>query len=487
VVRCLSLAAALRDIGVQPCLVSRRLGLDVGLLAGRFGIELVELPAPQIPLAPSGYQPPHAHWAGVTAETDADETVAALRGRALRWMIIDHYSFDARWHRAVADGLGVKIAVIDDLADRELEADLLLDQNLAADHARKYAPTGSHIGRLLGGPRYALLHPAYRDAPRYAFHEYVRSVGVFLGGTDPGQASALVLDALRTGGGFGGPVEIATTSANPHLDALRSRCQRDGAASLLVDQPGLQDFYARHDLQIGAGGSASWERCCIGVPTLLLTLADNQRTVTEGLRSTGAVHEVEGTEPAMIARALAEVQRNPMARRRMCEAGRALVDGQGARRVAIAIGADGLWLRPATLADAEPCYAWRNAETTRRYARDPSPVVPDDHLRWWMAALADPGRHLLIAQVGCAAVGVVRLDCVGAEAEVSIYTDPALTDLGLGRRMLRATGPWASTALAGMRALVAEIDPRNRTSEAAFAAAGFRRVAPRQWARSLAG
>lgn len=482
--RCLSLARALSAAGIESVFVARDLGLDLSFVR-EAGFELLLLPAPQGDFARAPGDPAHARWAGVAAAADAAETAAALRGRALSWALVDHYAFDARWHRAVAQALGVKIAVVDDLADRALEADLLVDHNLAADHARKYAPTGSRIGRLLGGPRYALLDPAYRDAARHTFSESVRSVGIFVGGTDPWQASAMALEALRRHAGFGGPVEIATTGANPHLEALRARCRADGAATLLVDLPGLQDFYARHDLQIGAGGGAAWERCCIGAPTLLLTLADNQRTVAEGLQATGAVRVVEGAEPAVLGRAFAELSRDPAARRRMSEAGRALVDGQGTRRVAVAIGADALSLRPARAADAEPCHAWRNAESTRRYFRDPSPVALADHLRWWQATLADPRRHLLLAQVGREAVGVVRLDREGSEAEVSIYTDPALTGLGLGPRMLDAAARWAATPAAGLRTLAAEIDPRNGASEVAFAAAGFRPAAPRRWTRSL--
>jgi UDP-2,4-diacetamido-2,4,6-trideoxy-beta-L-altropyranose hydrolase len=461
------------------------MGIDVATLAARAGIDLLTLPAPRGEFAPEPGEPAHAGWASVAAATDAAETAAALRGSAVRWVLVDHYAFDARWHRALAQALGVKIGVIDDLADRPLEADLLVDHNLAADHACKYVRTDSHIGRLLGGPRYALLDPAYRNAPRHLFNESVRSVGIFVGGTDPWQASVMALEGLRRYAGFGGQVEITTTSANPHLTALRERCQADGAATLLVDLPGLQDFYARHDVQIGAGGGAAWERCCIGSPTLLLTLADNQRTVAEGLQARGAVRVVAGAEPAVLGRAFAELSRDPAERRRMAEAGRALVDGQGARRVAVAIGADGLMLRPATAADAEPCHAWRNAESTRRYFRDPSPVPLADHQRWWQTTLADPRRHLLLAEVGREAVGVVRLDFEGAEAEVSIYTDPALTGLGLGQRMLDAAARWAAKLAAGLRALEAEIDPRNVASEAAFAAAGFLPVAPRRWTRSL--
>jgi UDP-2,4-diacetamido-2,4,6-trideoxy-beta-L-altropyranose hydrolase len=480
----MALARALAALGIGAVFIVRDLGLDLSFI-GEAGYELLRLPAPSGAFASDPGDPPHAGWAGVAAEVDAAETVAALRGRMMRWVLVDHYAFDARWESAVARALRANVAVIDDLADRVHDADLLIDHNIADDHRRKYARLDSRIGRLLGGPRYALLDLAYHDAPRYSFSETVRSIGVFVGGTDPWQASAMALQALRQNAGFRGPVEIATTSANPHLATLRTQCKADGAAALLVDLPGLQDFYARHDLQVGAGGGAAWERCCIGAPTLLLTLAGNQRTVAEGLLATGAVRTVATSEPVALGRALAEVIADPASRRRMAVAGRALVDGQGARRVALAIGAADLILRPATAADAEPCHAWRSAESTRRYFRDPAPVALADHLRWWRSTLVDPRRHLLMAQVGRDAVGVVRLDRDGSEAEVSIYTDPALTGLGLGTRMLGAAARWAVERTTGLHRLVAEIDPFNSASEAAFAASGFSPVAPRRWARSL--
>jgi UDP-2,4-diacetamido-2,4,6-trideoxy-beta-L-altropyranose hydrolase len=482
--RCLSLARALSARGMETVFVSRDLGLDLSFIVDA-GFELVRLPASQHAYYPAAGDPAHAHWAGITADTDAAETVTALRDRPLSWVIVDHYAFGANWHRMIAKELQVKLAVLDDLADRALDADLLIDHNLAIDHKLKYASTGSRIGRLLGGPRYALLDPIYRDATRYEFHSSVRSVGIFVGGTDPWQASVMALEGLRHYCAFHGLIEIATTRANPHLEALRAVCTADGAARLLVDQPGLQDFFARHDLQIGAGGGAALERCCIGAPTLLLTLADNQRSGAEGLQSIGAARVVADASPAALAHAFMELQQDPENRRRMSQAGRTLVDGQGTRRVAVTIGAEGLDLRAATFADADPCLAWRNAPSTRRYSRDPAPVTLEHHRHWWQATLSDPQRLLLLAHVGTDAVGVVRLDLTGDEAEVSIYTDPDLAGLGLGRRMLDAVAWWAISHGVGARTLIAEIHPLNVASQRSFAAANFCQVAPRRWVRRI--
>lgn len=483
--RCLSLARALADTGVDVVFVARALDIDLSFLGGE-GFELCLLEAPRAPFQPRPGAPAHAHWARVAENTDAEQTIAALRGRPLRWVVVDHYAFGAGWHRAVGAAMAARVCALDDLADRPVDVDLLVDHNLAADHRQKYAATGSRIGRLLGGPRYALLDRAYRDARRYAFSEQVRSVGVFVGGTDPGNASALALDALRRVAAFEGAIEIATTRANPFLPALQQACADDGAATLLTDQPSLETFFARHDVQIGAGGGAALERCCIGAPTLLLALADNQRVVARELDAAGAAQLVPTVDAVALGQAFAALQADVAARRRMADCGRRLVDGHGTRRIAVAMSADRLDLRAATAADAQPCHAWRNAESTRRFSRDPSPVALPDHLRWWQAALDAPARHLLVAQVGTQAVGVVRLDAQDGEAEVSIYIDPVLTGVGLGPRMLEAAARWAAGPGGGLQRLVAEIDPRNTASAAAFARSGFHQVTPRRWTRSLA-
>src|SRR4029079_12716473 len=120
-----------------------------------------------------------AAWSGTSWTQDADETAAALRAFRPDWILVDHYAFDARWHERVAAVLGTRIAVIDDLADRSLAAQLVIDQNLHPDHTVKFSHKLRLPARMLGGPRYALLAPRYRNAPRYRFRRKVSSIGIF--------------------------------------------------------------------------------------------------------------------------------------------------------------------------------------------------------------------------------------------------------------------------------------------------------------------
>lgn len=329
--RSLSLAKALREAGAEVVFVTRDLGVDSGAMIAAAGFPYHRLAAPAGEFA-GDPAVPHAAWAGVDADADAARTAACLEDGA-DWVVVDHYGFGARWHRAVRAALGCRIAAIDDMADRDFDIDLLIDHNYARDHRAKYAGRLQETTPILGGPAYALLGPAFADAPRYAFSRTVRTMGVFMGGVDAANVTCTVLDAIDATG-FAGPVEVVSTSANPHLATLREQVGRRPGATLSLDVPDLSGFFARHDLQIGAGGGASWERCCIGVPTLLLIVAENQRAVVPDLAREGIVATVDSLARDAIARALGALVDDPDRRAELARRSRALVDGNGARRVA---------------------------------------------------------------------------------------------------------------------------------------------------------
>ena len=313
--------------------LTRDMGVDSSAMIREQGFaSVVLLPKPD-GQAVTDRAIPHAGWAEVDTETDSSQTIAALSDFRPDWVVIDSYGFDARWHHAVRDAVGARIAQIDDMADRVIAPDLLVDHNHAGDHARKYGDRLERGAKILGGPRYALLAPAFADAERYEFNEKVRSVGVFMGGIDAGDHSRLVLSALRAID-FAGPVEIVSTRANPHLADLRRIVAQDPMASLSIDLPDLSAFFARHDIQVGAGGGASWERCCIGVPTLLVIIAENQRAVAPQLAAEGIVSLADRPERAVIAAELEDLVKNADKRRELARRARNLVDGRGAARVA---------------------------------------------------------------------------------------------------------------------------------------------------------
>lgn len=336
--RCLALAQALRAMGAELLFVMRPGDVDAAAMVAAEGFDSCALSVPAGDFAPAADDLSHAGWARVAWDADATETVAALSAWPPDWLIVDHYAFDARWQDAVRAGLGCRLAAVDDLADRPHSVDLLIDHGYAADHRAKYGAFAARVPRLLGGPHYALLGAVYADADRNPAAAPVRSVGVFMGGVDAFDFSATTIRALRDALGFDGDIEVASTSANPHLAPLRTLAAAQ-RVELLLDRPELSGFFARHELHVGAGGGATWERCCIGAPTLAIVTAANQRAVLKPLAELGVVEAFEpaADAAATLAVAIAHLIADDDRRQRLAASARRLVDGRGAARVAEAM------------------------------------------------------------------------------------------------------------------------------------------------------
>lgn len=333
VVRCLALAAALRELGVASVFATRDLGVDAATRIRAAGHEVRVLPRPSEPFVDIAGAPAHADWAEVSQHRDAEQTLSVAGTMSFAAVIVDSYSFDALWHTRVGEQMAAPVIVIDDLADRALSAALVVDHNYHPDHARKYAEVGNSL-RVLGGPHYALLDPAYAMSKRHTVAPEVESIGVFMGGIDAAGLSLPVICALRAKG-FQGGIEVATTSGNVALPRLLEACDLD-QCSLLLDAPNLAGFFQKHGLQIGAAGGAMWERFCIGVPTVAAVVAANQREVLLPLRDLGVVDVVSQEPPDAVAIATAALElASTFARREViAKRARELVDGRGAARVA---------------------------------------------------------------------------------------------------------------------------------------------------------
>jgi UDP-2,4-diacetamido-2,4,6-trideoxy-beta-L-altropyranose hydrolase len=460
-------------------LVGRDLGLQLATqpLDATVRFELLAPPPPSICHEVLTDPVPHAPWAALPWSADASEFIARIKEWSPDLVIVDHYSFDARWHDLVQQALHCKLAVIDDLADRTLHGDILVDHNYSESHRLKYSGLWSPNLPLLGGPRYALLSTAYQCTPKHVVRRDVSRIGIFMGGVDAHNHSALAHAACRELARFRGYIEIAATSSNPHIETLRKICANDSLTSLRVDLPNLAGFFAQSDLQIGAGGGATWERCCVGVPTISVVTADNQRIVVDSLSANSAVVGAECTKES-IGRAVSELLESPERRAALSARARLLVDGLGAKRVALRLCRESLHVRKATKSDGAVMYAWRNHEATRLVSNDTEAISLGQHLEWLDRSLSDPNRTLLVAAVGEINVGVIRFDHVESDAfRVSLYLDPSLHGIGLGPQMLVAgehcIGP-------GVR-FIAHVKATNRPSQRTFGALGYVQREPELW------
>jgi UDP-2,4-diacetamido-2,4,6-trideoxy-beta-L-altropyranose hydrolase len=253
-------------------------------------------------------------------------------------LVVDHYRLDAEWESGWRD-LVPAILVIDDLADRRHRCDLLVDATWGRGEA-DYAGLVPPGCRLLLGPDHALLRPQFvrRRAEALARRRTAALARVLIapGATDPTDlASGLIDAALRLPDVA---IDVAIGSAAPHLPGLRRRAAGSARLFLHVDTPDMAGLMIAADLCLGAAGGTSWERCCLGLPTILAVASADQSGVAAGLVAAGAALCVDAGNRAALADALDRLARDAALRRRIGRAAAALCDGEGVSRVVAAIG-----------------------------------------------------------------------------------------------------------------------------------------------------
>lgn len=288
---------------------------------------------------------------GSSAE-DLDQTLgqlAALRSRqaSARWVVLDGYHFGYEYQKGIQEA-GYRLLVIDDYNHQaRYSADILLNQNINAEHL-PYACNGG--AALLLGTRYILLRSQFlKVKDTQTIHPATaRKVLVTLGGADAENATLKVVQALKQVKISGLEAKIVLGAANPNITSIREEINDKGGAveksgthsiELLRDaeMPGLMTWA---DIAVSAGGSTCWELLYMGVPTIILTVADNQEGIARGLKEHGAAENpgwVDALGSGEIAALLERVIIDKKSRRQMSVNGRGLVDGRGAERVVQAI------------------------------------------------------------------------------------------------------------------------------------------------------
>ncbi len=321
VMRCVTLAAALRARGVTILFVCRE---EVGDLRSFI----------------AGQKMAIATLATATKEwqADAEATSDAIKsqGGNADWLVVDHYGLDHRWERALrslADG----IMVIDDLADRSHDCDILLDQNLENPRHRVYQDLVPGTTRCLLGPKYAIVRPEFaqlRPAALARRAGRVERVLVSMGGADPENDTAKVLMGFATND-KSPSVDVVVGASNPHQAEIRELCSCIPTATLHVQTPRMAQLMHAADLAITGGGSITWERCVLGLPALVAVQSDDQEAIAQAVARTGA-HRLLGwskqLRPEDYARGVRSLEPSELVQMsRVCAE---LCDGGGAERVA---------------------------------------------------------------------------------------------------------------------------------------------------------
>jgi UDP-2,4-diacetamido-2,4,6-trideoxy-beta-L-altropyranose hydrolase len=342
IMRCITLANALKAMGHECSFICKQHSGNINSLIIENDFELHELEIAEfqdsVIFRPNMVRPKYYAWIGSSLDHDAKLTNKILEKRAPDWIVVDHYALDVSWHKKVR-GNTKNIMVIDDLANRHHDCEILVDQNLGRIESDYDGLLNAGCKRLIG-PRYALLRPEFesrrenslrrRERPR------LKRILISLGGIDLFNVTGKLLEALADSALEADTIlDILMGGSAPHLGAVREQAsQMSFKASVNVDVNDMAERMCLADLSIGAAGATSWERCCSGLPAVIMVLADNQVKVANALEESGAVINIGDPEKirARLPLIVANV-RDPDLLTQMSVAAAKITDGKGALSV----------------------------------------------------------------------------------------------------------------------------------------------------------
>ena len=460
--RCTELATALRKRGAEVVFVCTELSGNHNYIARHAGFDVLTL---------SVWEP----------KSDARRTAEAL-GTQVDWLVVDHYGLDQSWERTMRPWCE-QILAIDDLANRPHAANLLLDPAWPPDpeRYRGLVPTGAV---LLLGPRYALMSSGITELhSRTRQLEDSPNVLVFFGGSDLTNLTGRTMSALRHSDIAGVTTDVVIGASNPHARSIRQVATEMPFVTVHDAAPSLAPLLARNTLGVGAGGVSMWERMCAGIPSIVVSLAENQVPSTHGIASQGVIDYLgpdEAVSSTDLHSALVALVSDPVRRKQMSDQGRALVDGRGTARVAEALvptEPDHLYIRSATENDRELLFGWANDPKVRRSAIKQDPIHWSDHVAWFTSRIHNSKTFIYILEADGLTVGQVRLELtneLGQWRGVAVL-DYSLDEVVRGRGL---AGPMVCSALQAFRThvnvpVVADVRMENVASLRTLTKIGF--------------
>jgi UDP-2,4-diacetamido-2,4,6-trideoxy-beta-L-altropyranose hydrolase len=446
------------------------------LQIARAGLRVTALRAPAAGIV--NLADDYAAWLGATQDEDAAETSAALAGEELEWIVSDHYALDARWDTRLR-GCAHHLMVIDDLANRTHVCDLLLDQNFYPSANERYAGLVPASCRLMTGPRYALLRPEYAQHRRThpPTRDSLRRVFIFFGGSDPHNMTGAALEALSRPSLRHLEVDVVVGVNNPHRRQLELQASDRANTTISGPVAHLAELLSRADLAIGAAGTTTWERMCLGVPSLVVSIAENQRSGAEALAREGMILYLGNRHDASVENFAAAIERVIAGEEDLSVQalrGWLAVDGLGALRVAECLeptNGQALRLRDAQPDDAALFFGWANDPLVRSQSLNTQFIPWSAHLQWFAARIADERSRLFVLEAGSLPVGQIRFDVEAGAARIDYSLDAQVRGRGWARILVGlGMGRMAASTRVVFRA---EVKKSNAVSAAVFARLGF--------------
>ncbi|QEG23498.1 UDP-2,4-diacetamido-2,4,6-trideoxy-beta-L-altropyranose hydrolase [Mariniblastus fucicola] len=423
-------------------------------------------------------------------QNDAAETMAFARQQSADWIVLDGYGFCSQYQHAMSKSEAVLMMMDDgEIADRN-SVDVVLNQNAYA--AAELGDKG-----MLAGCEFTLLRSEFLSAsasePK-SIRQTARRILVTLGGCDDANWTMRVLKAMSFGGSQKLIVDVVVGAGYRHFQSLMDlkkvlpftiRIHRN------VDR--MVDVMRRVDFAITAGGSTCYELARCGVPSLAIPVADNQIPIVEALEKYGTLtaFDPDGEDQecsSRLTRMIRDLSLDAVTRDRMSQAGRTLVDGKGAFRIARQMANWGLKLREAEMSDAEVLLAWRNDPEVRSVSFNSDRMSLETFRIWLQKKMENQQTRRWIAETrNGLPIGQVCLEFENPQqAVIELTLDHTRRGKGLGRTIIERACKLGFEENPLMDSVVARICPGNVASERAFRSVGFVQTQPTMINKKLA-
>ncbi|WP_371372069.1 UDP-2,4-diacetamido-2,4,6-trideoxy-beta-L-altropyranose hydrolase [Sporomusa aerivorans] len=292
--RCLTLAGQLKkEKQAEIGFVSRDLEGNLNHLIEKNGYRLFLLPKTASTEELAGYE----NWLTVKQSVDAGQTKKLLQGLTVDCLIIDSYALDEMWENIVRPCVN-KIMVIDDLANRKHNCDILLDQNYCCDMDNRYTGLVPTHCQLLLGPHYALLREEFYEARKTMRNRdgNIKNILVFFGGSDLTNETMKALKALESLQRNDIQVNIVVGASNKNQKSIEAYCLQHDNMQYFCQVNNMAELMNEADLAIGAGGATTWERCFLGLPSIVIAIAENQVQISDDCNKLGIIKYIGKTE-----------------------------------------------------------------------------------------------------------------------------------------------------------------------------------------------
>jgi len=466
--RCLTLADEMRRSNADICFVARDLPRHLQQLLFERGMTYLALPTPDA--LHDTDELPHARWLPTSQAHDAEHTLAVLGKGSWDWLVVDHYALDHRFETPLRK-VCKHIMAMDDLADRIHDCDVLLDQNFYLDPKQRYLGKVPPTCHLLLGPKFALLRDEFRDIRPHLQTRTgeIRNILVFFGGVDRHNLTRVALQVLIDLN-LTASVDVVIGQQHPDKENIQQLCVKKNF-TCHVQTHHIASLMAKADLAMGAGGTAVWERFCMGVPSVCIATADNQRQQLTDLQDASLLMALTDVSNAKIflTQTITKLMTTANHLQNLSQRGSALVDGTGVIQVLAVLKARMLHIRLATIHDSQHIFNWRNHPQIRSISSHSQEISWSDHTQWFDKRLRSEHGPLLIGEIRHQPIGVVRFDIHQSSAEVSIYLVPDSGLKGWGSLLLSHAESWLRRQFPQVLTLHAKVLPNNEPSQKMFA------------------